>query len=160
MLLNFIFQTQCAVVTKEHFLQRGNFCACQAIFSIEWQQGWTSGSMFCLNGSRSTICLQKTFYIDCLCAQSNTPRGCPIPTDPWYSGLHLFGYAIWVYIFFQGGFEIEAFTKKFNTSLPLIYFPWSVWSVLIHLYGQLTFTKKKHIRIVGDRGIIIISWYL
>ena len=69
----------------------------------------------------------------------------------FYLSLHLFS---------RKGFEIEAFTKKFNTSLPLIYFPWSVWSVLIHLYGQLTFTKKKHIRIVGDRGIIIISWYL
>ena len=132
---------------KGAFFAKGKFLRMPShfLYTIEWQQDWTSGSMFCLNGSRSTICLQKTFYIDCLCAQSNTPRGCPIPTDPWYSGLYLFGYAIWVYISFQG----KVLRLKPSPSLPLIYFPWSVWSVLIHLSGQLTFTKKKHVRNVG-----------
>ena len=135
-----------AVVTKERFLQRGNFCACQAIFSVLSSGSKTERADRCFAWTvldQPFVCRRLFTLIACVhnqilqgAVQYQLTLG--ILDSTYLDMLSEFT------LFFQGKvLRSKPSPKKFNASLPLIYFPWSVCSVLIHIKGQLTFTKKE-----------------
>ena len=146
-----------AVVTKERFLQRGNFCACQAIFSVLSSGSKTERADRCFAWTvldQPFVCRRLFTLIACVhnqilqgAVQYQLTLG--ILDSTYLDMLSEFT------LFSRKGFEIEAFTKKVQCELPSNLFSLiCLFSSDSYLRATHIYKKKKHVPNVGDCSII------